>query len=453
MRQLDDEFARNVAGIRDADVGDLTKSYGDYKLAFKNLLKRPQGGTPEEQLDVLRKKAELYKIINGSKQQRDIEEEIRKGLRTNPDIYEDEAHNNLFNSIRTPLSKMDDNMRNHDYSYKGEDYDMQKPNQIAAGTPRQVYQKEEPVGNEGLQFKITPYTYGNTPQQYKESLMGSLTVRKAGRTAAAIIAQTPQEVLDKIDQMYQAIPQERWQQMGIDKPQEMSIKDARTPQEAYAIHQSQLHALTELPKEGTPVFRDNKEAIEKRKEGFELKKLAIQHANAADLIEKRHDLTQGDAKLNDLWVDEYVDKKTEEAKPSAYREKGKDWEGTKEIALDPVLENAMKINGKPADFMKLMPNGEYRYGFYERDSKGALQKDKSGNHYAIDDGSVRTISKEGVKLALGKQAGVKQMNKEMSSGKQQTYKYKGNTITQTQLENAAKASGMTVEEYKKEIGL
>lgn len=414
MKQLDDEFARNVAGIRDADVGDLSKAYADYKMSYKNLLKRPQGGTPSEQLDVLRKKADMYKIITESKQHRSYEEEVRKGLQQNPDKFEDDAHGVLFQSIRTPLSMMPDDLRNHDYLYKGTNTDFEKILKDAAGPLKPTYQKEEPVDKNNLQIKVTPYLYGNTPAQFKESVLGALAKNRAGRDAEAIISQVPPEVMDSIDKLYKSIPAERWQQMGVDAPQDLAYRNADSKAEKFATYQAQLYALNNLPKEGNPQFKDNRSALEQKREDFQLKKLAIQHSNAAGLVAMRHQFSREDHELNNLWIDEYVDKKTEEAKPSGYREAGKEWQGTKEVALDPVLENAMRINGKPADFMKLMPNGEYRYGFYARDPKtGALQKD--GDHYAVDKESVRTISKEGVKLALGKQAGTKQLNMEMAA--------------------------------------
>src|SRR4051812_7401356 len=67
-KMLDDEFARNLSGIRDADISDLTKAYGDFKLAHIALQKKRHGATPQDQLDLLRKKAGVYDIINKSKQ-------------------------------------------------------------------------------------------------------------------------------------------------------------------------------------------------------------------------------------------------------------------------------------------------------------------------------------------------------------------------------------------------
>jgi len=59
-RILDDEFARNMSGIRDSDIGDLTKAYGDYKISYQNTLKKREGVSPEEQLEVLASIVLLY---------------------------------------------------------------------------------------------------------------------------------------------------------------------------------------------------------------------------------------------------------------------------------------------------------------------------------------------------------------------------------------------------------
>jgi len=248
---LDEEFAKNLSGIRDADIPELTKYYTDWKLSNQQAMKQKGGVSPEQQLQILKKKADIYKVINGSKQRKQYEDEIGKGIVSNPDAYEDEAQMRLIEHRRTPLAQLSElGADKYDYRYKGTNTDFQKMLSTAAGQTKQVKAKEEPVDKDGLQTKVTPIMYGNTPLQFKESLLGALSLRKSGRDAAAIISQTPVEVIAQVNDKFKAIPLERWQAMGVDKPQELIIKGDETPAEKFAIHQAQLYALNNEPKEG-----------------------------------------------------------------------------------------------------------------------------------------------------------------------------------------------------------
>lgn len=263
---LDEEFSKNLSGIRDADIPELTKAYGDWKLANQQAMKQKNGVPPEQQLQILKKKADLYSVINSSKQRKQYEDETGKGIVSNPDVFEDDAQVQLINHRRTPLSLLTATGQDkYDYRYKGTNTDFQKMLSAAAGQVKQSRAKESPVDKDGLQTKVTPVMYGNTPLQFKESLLSSLSLRKSGRDAAAIIAQTPVEVIAQVNEKFKAIPLERWQDMGVDKPQELIIKGDEIPAERFAIHQAQLYALNNEPKEGTPIYRTN-EAVKMAKE-------------------------------------------------------------------------------------------------------------------------------------------------------------------------------------------
>lgn len=102
-KELDDEFAKNMANIRDADVGDLSKAYGNYKMASQRLYKNPNA-TPQDQMDVLKKKADLYSIIARSKKEKADEETAGKDLIKNPNNFLEGANNFLMERRNTPLS-------------------------------------------------------------------------------------------------------------------------------------------------------------------------------------------------------------------------------------------------------------------------------------------------------------------------------------------------------------
>src|SRR5574337_2155462 len=81
-KALDEEFSRNLASIRTPDVGLLSNAYNDFKQTSIALAKKGRV-TPEERMDLLQKKANMYKIINGSKEK--MAEEKNMGSLLNKD--------------------------------------------------------------------------------------------------------------------------------------------------------------------------------------------------------------------------------------------------------------------------------------------------------------------------------------------------------------------------------
>lgn len=261
---LDEEFTRNMSNMRDADIPDLAKKYGDFKAANMALINK-HNVTPLQRMEVMQKKADMYKTINESKGQKLIEEETGKGIMSKPDSYEDNAHQFLMQTRRIPLTAMPDEVRNHDYSYKGTDTDFGKIFKDAQGTPKQVYQNESPVDASGAQTKITPYMYGSTPAQYHDMIIGALAKHGAGRDAAAMVSSMTPDVIMGTQQQYQSIAKDKWQKMGVTDPQDLTIQPNDSKAEIFAKHAAQLYAINNDPKEGMPVFRDNKAVERKQK--------------------------------------------------------------------------------------------------------------------------------------------------------------------------------------------
>lgn len=473
---LDDEFAKNVAGIRDADVPELTKLYSDWKLSNQSAMKKREGVSPEEQLQLLRKKGDMYKKIAESKAGLAEEEDLRKGIQKDADNYDDNASTYLAVRRRTPLSQLDSaykdekgnpiNLRDYNtYKYKGTDTDFQKILTTAAGTPKQVYQKEEPADKNNLQFKITPYLYGNTPAQFKESVLNSLAQHKAGRDAEAIISQVDPQVIKSVDQEFKAIPLERWKQMGVDNPQDLVIRNADSKAEKFATHHAQLYALNNLPKEGTPIFRDNKEALRKADLQKDIFLEGLKQKNRLGLIAEREQAKSLGQAANDVWIDNYIDKLTDEGNEPGkgqvkmtYMSK----EGSEQVApvitVDPVLAKALeKQKVQPSDIM-ILPDGRYKPIYYQYGSDGKRIEDKKGG-FKVDAELSVPISRDQLKLSLGaKSVSPTQRTKEMLNNraeapKKKSYSYKGKTFTSEQIEKAAKQSNITVDEYINKYGI
>jgi hypothetical protein len=177
-------------------------------------------------------------------------------------------------------------------------------------------------------------------------------------------------------------------------------------------------------------------------------------------INYRHSLGQTDDDTADLWIDQHI----KDIKDKAIKEgtkrivnsyNGKEIKGVK-VPLDPVLSNILGFSDKSKGELMLGDDGDFYKLPYQTDNNYNPVPDKSGTGFKVDQTGINKISDSDLKLGFGKKtAGTKHTNEEMEAGKPQTqtYNYKWKSITQTQLENAAKASGMSVDEYKKQIGL
>lgn len=330
---LDDEFSKNVAGIKDVDVPELTKLYGDWKTANIQSMKNPKGVSPEQQLELLRKKAEMYKFINSSKQDLAESEMIGKEYYKSPDQFDDNTPTYLAVRRKTPTSQLGGykdangnpiNLQDgNTYKYKGTNTDFSKIERDSAGTPRQVYQEESALDG-GLQTKITPYMYGNTPTQFYQNYLGSLALRKAGRDAEALASQIKPEMYESVQKEYNSIPADVWKKMGVDKPQELMISPDDSKAEKLAKHQAQLYALNNQPKQGTPVFRDNKAAIDARNfdqqkqmaainDQYARGRLAMQQQYKKDFLAYKGAQTKKEA---DSILEGYINRSFEEGKES-----------------------------------------------------------------------------------------------------------------------------------------
>lgn len=143
---------------------------------------------------------------------------------------------------------------------------------------------------------------------------------------------------------------------------------------------------------------------------------AIRNANARGLIRLRDQLGDEDKAVNDLWIDEYVNTISTEAKKPEntieYKYKdGRTVRGHK-IAIDPVLKKAVGMDDKNQGQVIVTDDGDFILAYFNTDNN--YKPIKTGNSYSIDEERTSRIKQDQLKLALGKtSAGVKQLNMEM----------------------------------------
>ena len=206
IKQLDDEFSKNVSNIRDADVDDFTNLYNDYKLATQSSIKNKSGTSPQQQMELLRKRANMYKLINESKAEREREEMYGKRYSTKPDDFNDNAPELLIEGRKLPISKK----RNY-IGADGVAIDLTNPQNLlwqdktnwqpilqkAGGTLNRRGESTRVKLPGGLEEEETTYKGLSSPVDYYQSIVGAAMSSPRGAKSLSNRYQfTPEEAQD-----------------------------------------------------------------------------------------------------------------------------------------------------------------------------------------------------------------------------------------------------------------
>ena len=411
---MDNEFAKNVANIRDADVDDVTQKYGEWKLMNQQLMKKKGGITPQDQLELLRKKAEVAKTINGSKVEREREESFAKRLIEKPDDFDDNAHDLIIQKRRMPISsgfkqitKNEDGTETeldladyNNYRYKGTDFNFQDAETKAMGTAKPILGKET-LTEDGFTYTTPVYEFGNTPSQFKESLVGAFGTRKGGESAARLFRQIPPESLQQVDELYKAIPKEKLERMGLDKLDDLNAKNPDNQAEQYAAHMAKLYAINAQPKEGKPVTRRNEAAYLKAQEDKERRMANLRHGLAVALKKTAGAKAEG-SEDDSLFIEDYWDGAVEDAINNPDNEVqgvGSLRGGEYRMKVDPTVSKALSRQGLEPEEILVTKDGTVTPKYYAIET----QPDKSTKKVFVAELS-QPLTRTQALLALGVKA-------------------------------------------------
>lgn len=408
----DAAMQKQLGNIREADVNDYFNTWNNYKTAKQAALGyKGNDGKEANRLQQVANQAlaDHWNVINGSKQQKDTEKTLIAAHAAHSDSFDDNFGNLINTAQKTPLSKLKattlGDLSNPDtYSYKGTNTDFQKISATAAGQPKAVYQSETPVDASGLQTKVTPYLYPNSPAQYLQSYLGALSTHKAGKDAAVAWDAIPQAQKDYINNAYNALTPEQWQQRtGSPQPQPLLPSNPDNKAEQFAILQAKLHAISNEPKEGAPVYRTNEAKKFQLETDRQTKMEQLRHADAKDLIDYKKSIDPNDTQLNNLWVGKMLDHYDELASQGPTFRSVRDDKVVHEqnIPIDPILSNSLKkANVSPISIRK-MSDGRYFVGYPQTDKTGKPIEDTGGTMAALDNTLSGPISREQMALSLG----------------------------------------------------
>lgn len=312
---LDAGIQKEIGKVRSVDTPEVIQSYNNYKqlkkqlLFDKNLQKDPLAYNQAQQA-ANQAYQDIFTKANQSAEVKEMAKTMTTDRFKNPDAYADDYGQRVATLMNTPLSGLQQHQQYGDltnwdqYRYQGSNTDFAKNVKDAMGQPRQVYTSSK-VLDGGLQTQLTPYHFGNAPAQVYENLIGSFAMHRTGRDASLQWDKIPQAQIEATVQKYQQIPKEKWEKMGLPAPQDLGqFSDNKA--DNYAKYLAMNYAINNEPKEGAPVFRENKKAVLDWQLNKDKIMEGIRHGNREDEIRLRDNLKdKNDTEQNDAIDDLY----------------------------------------------------------------------------------------------------------------------------------------------------
>lgn len=320
---LDASISKEIGKVRSVDTPDVINSWNTYKqlkknLLFNNALQKDPLAYNEAQMAANRAYQNIFTTANRSAELKDMQKQLTSDRIKNPNAYSDDFGERMATLMQTPISSVQQHPQYGDltnwdnYKYQGSNTDFGKIVRENAGQPKQVY-TESKILDGGLQTQLTPYMYGNTPGQIKDAVLGAMAMHQTGRDAAYQWDHTPEKEIEETIKAYQALPKEHWQKMGLNGPQDLLPKNPDNKAENYASLLAMKYAISNAPKEGTPVFRENKAAVLNWQLNKDKIMEGLRHGNRIAEISFRDQLkNKSDAEQEDL-MDELYDNLKQDA--------------------------------------------------------------------------------------------------------------------------------------------
>ena len=242
QKALDDEFSKNMSGMRDVDIPDLTQKYNDYKQASM-MLNKQRVVSPQQQMELLKKKSDLFSLINASKGQRAIEDDMYKRTLSPNNDFEDDARPKILKIKQTPILSMPDELKNYDPTDRSANKDLSGLFMKLKGKNIDIYGESKPNPNDKTKFDVPVYQISSTtPDQYKNNLMGALMDRKTNKAAIYQFKQVPEAQVYDVNEKVNSIPDEVWAKLNLKKPN-LTVNNPNNEAEQAANYYAQLHAL------------------------------------------------------------------------------------------------------------------------------------------------------------------------------------------------------------------
>ncbi len=389
---LDANVQKEMGKVRSVDAPEVIKSWQDYKQLKKNLyfnkeLQKDPLAYNQAQQAAAKKYQDIFAISKKSSELNDLQKSLTAGYMKDPNSHADDAGVKLNTLMNTPISGLSQphpqlgdltNMEN--YLDRSINTDFGKMVRDATGTPKQTYSKEEPIQG-GLQTKITPYEYGSSPLQVKESLLGTMGMRQAGKDASKAWDKLPESEIEGTINAYQALPKEYWERIGLKEPQNLFPKNPDSKAENFAAYQAMKYAVANAPREGKPQIVQNLKAVKDLEWARKQQMEDIQLANAKELAQFKKDIDPNDTDMNNVWYEAHLKNLIQGAKTGERRHMFK---GTNSLGYYNVIKpDAFTAKafardiGEP-DRIGVNDKGEIIPIFYKYDKNKQIEKTSTG---------------------------------------------------------------------------
>lgn len=429
-QMLDAQFSKEIGKTRSIDQPDIIQKYQDYKQLKKLLLFNKKLEKDPIAYNQLQQQANLayqdaMKTSSKSAELNELGKTLVQDRMKTPDNYEDDFGERISKFQNTPLSAgfktvigdQEVDLSNPDtYRYKGSNTDFQKIMQGAIGTPRQTTTTEETVGKEGLQTKITPYTFGNSPAQVRDNILAALGDRSNARSAAYQYDQLPPGEFEKTALAYSQIPKEKLKKMGLESVQDILPKTLDNKAANFASYKAMRYALDNEPTMGTPQLRENKEAVMNRQQK-EWKIRADELFAQRKQLQDRALAAKEEGKEDEGgWINEYVGVLKDQSLGGPkipFKYKNGTTVNEYDIPMDATLSKLLEKQKVQPDYLRYNPETKKFRPIYakyetvkEKNSQGKdidvtrIVKGNDGK-FAVDETLSQPLSEPQLVLALG----------------------------------------------------
>lgn len=389
---LDANVQKELGKVRSVDAPEIIKNWQNYKTLSKQAyFNKDLQKDPVAYNQLLQQKNLAYQNIFGmarkSSELNELQKSLTAGYMKDPNSHADDAGVKLNALMNTPISKLAQphpqlgdltNMEN--YLDRSINTDFGKMVRDATGTPKQTYSKEEPIQG-GLQTKITPYEYGSSPLQVKESLLGTMGMRQAGKDAAKAWDRLPESEIEGTIKAYQGLPKEYWERIGLKEPQNLFPKNPDSKAENFAAYQAMKYAVANAPREGKPQIVQNLKAVKDLEWARKQQMENIQLANAKELAQFKKDIDPNDTDMNNVWYEAHLKNLIEGAKTGERRHmfKGKNSLGYYNVIKpDAFTAKAFARDIGEPDRIGVNDKGEIIPIFYKYDKNKKIEETSTG---------------------------------------------------------------------------
>lgn len=419
--QLDELMKKEFAGVRSADIQDISQKWNNYKglkkqILFNRDLQKDQTKFIEAQKAANQQLADIQESINASKQYKETLDGLRKDYLVRSESYDDNAGQMMAMAMQTPLSQLRnfrtglqdptgaevtlDFTNPETFRYKGTDYDpFPDLDKLRGGkVTREIFKGA--VSPTSVEDKFEVYNFfERTPLEYKERFRSMLAGdRKANKFYLSQLEQTPIEDIKAVQAQYDAIPEETFKKLGL-KKDKLDYQEGMTRADIAATYMAQKYALENskfLSQASKEEFRENKERKRLQDISEWDRRQAIRDKNA---LNRAFVVSQG---KNEYVPEYHIDAIFEEGddKIGHITVGGKKIEGKRVTLPDEVSEKLMRDLGKYKEkpsYYYMSNDMQSLYPVYETGEKtksgNPIIDTKEGEKISVSTGLIPQLSK------------------------------------------------------------